>query len=94
VVGPWPGLARPDGTGRPAPGDRLVSRPQSNPPTTPDNDLPVHERPDVKPLVEKAVAELTESRTPGTMKTGADTAGGGGTRTLGPDDPPPPERRG
>jgi len=49
-----------------------------------------HEAADVKPLLEKARADAFQKEPrPGTMKTGADTAGGGGTKTIEPGDPPP-----
>jgi hypothetical protein len=48
------------------------------------------ERPEVQSLVEKA----TRTSEKPAVKTGADVAGGGGTKTLGPGEPPPPEKRG
>ncbi len=45
-------------------------------------ELPVHERPEVKPLIEKAGVDLRKTLPQGTMKTGADVPGGGGTHTL------------
>ena len=48
--------------------------------------IPTHERPDVKPLVEKARAEPHARIPQGVMKTGADIAGGGGTKSLTPDE--------
>ena len=56
-------------------------------PENPRAGLPPHEMPDVKPLIEKAGAERDRRVPQGTIKTGADIAGGGGTKTL--DDPPP-----
>lgn len=50
--------------------------------------VPPHEMPDVKPLVDKAGAEPDRRIPQGAMKTGADTAGGGGTKTLEPDQTP------
>ena len=48
----------------------------------PPEGLPVHERPEVKNLVEKAGGVLRKNLPQGTMKTGADVPGGGGTHTL------------
>lgn len=42
----------------------------------------VHERPEVKPLVDKAGADPDRRVPQGTMKTGGDVPGGGGTQSL------------
>ena len=42
----------------------------------------VHERPEVKPLVEKAQAERDARIPHGTMRTGSDIPGGGGSQSL------------
>jgi hypothetical protein len=54
--------------------------------------VPPHEKPDVKPLVEKAEAERALSAPPeAAIKTGADVLGGGGTKTLEPGPTPRPK---
>jgi hypothetical protein len=64
--------------------------PNQNPPQperphpTPREGNNVHERPEVKDLVEKARAERHRRVPQGTMKTGGDTAGGGATNPLDP----------
>ncbi len=42
----------------------------------------IHERPEIKPLIEKAGAHPERRVSQGTMKTGGDVAGGGGTKSL------------
>lgn len=42
----------------------------------------VHERPEVKPLVEKAGALKSKEAPHGSIRSGADVPGGGGTKTL------------
>ena len=49
---------------------------------TPLDSEKVHERPEVKPLVDKARAERDQRVPQGTMKTGSDVLGGGGTKSL------------
>jgi len=56
--------------------------PKQKPHPTPSAEDNVHGRPEVKPLVEKAGAERDARIPQGTMKTGADTVGGGGTKSL------------
>jgi hypothetical protein len=69
-----------------------VSDPKSVPPdTVPEGEEP-HTKPEVKSLVEKARADRDKRVPQGTMKTGADCAGGGGTKSLEPDKPAKPSR--
>ena len=68
--------------------DNKLTEPEKPHPTPRDGDN-VHERPEVKPLVEKAGAERERRVPQGTMKTGGDIPGGGGTQSLElPTDPP------
>jgi hypothetical protein len=68
-----------------------VSDPKSTPPAS-TGGVPPHERPEVKPLVEKAEAERVRGAPPeATIKSGADVAGGGGTKTLEPGPTPQPK---
>ncbi len=52
----------------------------SEPPTPPAANI--HERPEIKPLIEKAGADPQRRVPQGTMKTGGDVPGGGGTQPL------------
>ena len=62
--------------------------PESDPKTDQDDKppapVPTLERPDVKPLVEKAGAGPGPRIPHGVIRTGADIAGGGGTKSLEP----------
>lgn len=60
-----------------------MTEPNPQPPDeAPPEAVPVHERPEVKHLIEKAGGDLRKTLPQGTMKTGADVPGGGGTHTL------------
>lgn len=60
------------------------------PPTPATGEGKILEDPQVKSLVEKACAEPERRIPQGTVKTGADLPGGGGTKSLDPV-PPKPE---
>lgn len=65
----------------------------SDPKATHHDQGDVHERPEVKPLVEKAGALKSQDAPHGTIKSGADVPGGGGTKSLeigAPDELRPP----
>jgi hypothetical protein len=67
------------------------AKPQAKPleDTTPDGGE-VSQRPEVKPLVDKAGATKLRETPPGTMVTGADTPGGGAAKPLDLDTPHKP----
>ncbi len=44
--------------------------------------VPTHELPEVKPLIDKARSDPARRIPEGTIRTGADVVGGGGTKTL------------
>lgn len=59
--------------------DEKPTPPEPSPASTDKGDA-VHKWPEVKPLVDKAGAEKVPHQ--GSMKTGADTVGGGGTKPF------------